>query len=154
AKNTLSDGANYPVNDATNRRYQYDACTNAQGKATICGFDPAHVTAGINLLDLYALQPGGLSGTAYNRGATGPFTINSSSTAIQKDITLTPDTAATNEKVLLLTCQGWHREASLLTRNHVKWTMAPFGKALDYLHQATMDNVPPLTDFDTIAIGM
>jgi hypothetical protein len=132
----------YPAQDGLERKIQYDACTGPEGKVTICGFDPASLP--VTAREIVAVKSG------YTRGTTGEVAIAAGDVK-QLAIKMDKNPSATDERILTMTCQNWHREVSLLASEDVQFTMAPFGKAIDTL---VPDPAHPLRDFDTFFVGL
>lgn len=132
--------ADLPSEDGLKRKISYDACTNQDGKATICGFDPE--TLPVDALGVVGLKSG------YERAASGGLTI-AATDVTPVELTLARDPAATEEKVLVMSCQNWHRGPTVFSIADMKYTVAPFGQVVDYLMADPSD---PMKHFDTLYI--
>jgi hypothetical protein len=123
------DPVRFPEVNGTEQTIGYDACTDEQGVAVICGFeDPAAIT------QLRVVK----RGHAFFH--TGPFALTSTS-VVQVPVSLT-STPAEDHRILVMSCEPHHREPTLLQRANVDFVMAPIGTVIDRL-----------PEFDTLLIG-
>lgn len=131
---------NFPAEDGLKRKKYYSTCTNASGEAAICPLDAAKTS----VANVLALKPG------YTLGQTGKVTYTASEDKTV-ELTISKDTAAVKSKVLILACErGRVRDPLTFVREHVHYTIAPFGKAIDHLLR---DTNKPLEFFDTLYLG-
>jgi hypothetical protein len=125
------DPDRFPEVNGTEQAIGYDACTDEEGVAVICGFDPADAIKGATQLRVVK--------AGYSFYASPKIVVTS--TVYERPVRLTPMNVE-DDRILVMSCEPQHREPTLLQRAGVGFTMAPIGTVVDQLD-----------DFDTLLIG-
>ncbi len=136
----------YPRTDSANRYLTYFVCTNAEGKASLCGKDK------ITLFGLMATKSEYLVGLKYINSDKSKYTLNSGD-VLEVSFQLEAVAASNSSKVLALPakCDNVPFVEAYLNTNKIGYTIPQFGKIVDTLIP-NPNNL--LQYYDTLVIGV
>ncbi len=136
----------YPRTDSANRYLNYFVCTNAEGKASLCGKD------NITLYGLIATKSEYSVGLKYINSDKSKYTLNSGD-VLEVSFQLEPIAASNSSKVLALPskCDNVPFVEAYLITNKISYAIPQFGKIVDTLIP-NPNNL--LQYYDTLVIGV